>query len=163
MITEKMIEDLIYNAKQSDHIKMGLPEMHYLKRQVNLYGYGIADLVNFNYDIRENEEGEEEEYVNSIDVIELKKGKIDAAAIGQVIKYAKGLSVIYPDVKINMYVIGTSWDECDLIYSSSVFDNLHFKIMELTPKGVCFRDATVSLIDSEIPKEIFDWGIEGHK
>lgn len=163
MITEKMIEDLIYNAKESQQVKMGLPEMHYLERQVNLYGYGIADLVNFNYDIRENEEGEEVEYVNRIDVIELKKGKIDAAAIGQVIKYAKGLSVIYPKVDINMYVIGTGWADCDLIYSSSVFDNLHFKTMELTPKGVYFDTTTLGLVDNEIPEEIFDWGIEGHK
>ena len=52
-------------------------------RQVNMFGYGVADIVGF------STEKIRDERVLTVTIYELKKGKVDFNAVGQVCRYVK--------------------------------------------------------------------------
>ena len=89
-IAEKRLEDYIFSHLNGTKIIYGVePEITPVRngcvlRQLNLGDYGVADIVTIDV-----------ESVGAypiVTVYELKQGKIDAAALVQVLRYKKGLS-----------------------------------------------------------------------
>lgn len=92
---EKDLEDFIFNSNNNQLDKSGLyfnETSFNKKRQLNLGGYGIADLVVFEKHYYKDYERQEilGSYI-TINIIELKKDQIGIKAFMQALRYAKGI------------------------------------------------------------------------
>jgi len=90
MLTERDLEDMIYNSDPDELESAGLPRWDNLLRQVNLGSYGIADLIDFKVVSRDYS------YDVYVTIIELKKEKLSMDTIDQCLRYFKGLETFFP-------------------------------------------------------------------
>ena len=98
-ISEKELEDLIFNTDNENLIDRGLYIYGKKKRQVNIGNYGICDLISYHKT--------DDMIPNSplnINIIELKKGKIDFNALNQIIRYAQGIKDYLEIREFNNYI-----------------------------------------------------------
>lgn len=87
---EKDLEDIIYNAGNTNLNERGLPISGHMKRQVYIGNYGIADIITFERG-KYNKKTKKHES-STLTIYELKKGEINNAALLQGVRYAKGSS-----------------------------------------------------------------------
>ena len=107
---EKDLEDIIWESDKEKLDQRGLPIYGKLIRQLNIKGYGIADLVEWSI--------QKDPYSRTLNVTiyELKKDKIGISALMQSIYYARGiqryLEFRLKNLKftINIVLIGSSLD-----------------------------------------------------
>lgn len=147
-ISEKLIEDLIYNTIDKNEIHKfldnGLYELCGYKkffRQVDLGSYGRLDLVGFNYNVRKN--GNRYYHIIDIGVIEIKKGEINIDTFLQAVRYCKGLERIFKPHKVHInfsiILIGTSVCKSDFIYLPDIFPALGVYTANLSIDGLHFN------------------------
>ncbi|CAL67430.1 hypothetical protein [Christiangramia forsetii] len=124
---EKDLEQIIEESGNDDLIKRGLFIKGKLLRQKRIYKEGIADIISIH---------REHFYKNNqlisklvITVFELKKGKLDASAFWQAIRYANGIKKymrknFFYDYEIRISLIGNNIDDsCGLHYLPYLLDN----------------------------------------
>lgn len=143
---EKDLESIIYNAYQSEEtrealIDIGLEIQGNMLRQLDLVGYGKADLVMMYFEDPENE------YL-TVNVIEL-KDVIDSSALSQACRYITGLKRYFEEnkefEKINIaytitligksisgrddfvYLYNQCSELCDIYEYRYGFDGIYFK------------------------------------
>ena len=131
-------------------------------RQFNLREYGIADIVGAVYGICG-----EDIYI-SVDIIELKKDRIDFNTFEQALKYYRGIDLLIDktlsnidiDKKrrtvrkdMNIILIGTSIDtSSNFCFLSNIFPKVHLYTMSLDiEEGILFKyHEDYTIVDSNI-------------
>jgi hypothetical protein len=155
-ILEQEIEDLVWDAIESyDHeilAERGLPiniEFTY-KRQFDLGSYGRADIIGFRvHPSRTNINTGRKERIVEVDIIELKKDKVNASTLFQAIRYAKAIQHKIKHENINytflfsIHLVGKSIDvDNDFIYLPDVVNGITLYTYELSiTKGLVFKVA----------------------
>lgn len=141
-ISEQDLEDWIYNSyNENEEIvrDAGLPIYGKLLRQVELGNYGRLDLVSYT------------RYRQSIGirVYELKKGEVGTKAFLQAVRYAKAITRLIKikfkqDVylEIDIYLVGSSFEEGDFVYISDVIPNVHVYTFDFGFQGIKFKEVT---------------------
>lgn len=140
---EKELEDYIVELLEADEFEYidGKPF-----RQIAITGYGIIDILVVNA-----EHINPETTILHIYIIELKKGKIDLSALGQICRYRKGIINAInknPEVfgkykfDINGYLIGSEIElNGDFCYVPENIDWLSILIYELSlSEGLTFHE-----------------------
>jgi hypothetical protein len=159
-ISEKKLEEMIYNQLIGETDIEELPfggiayEYSAIHRQLDLGHFGIADIVAFSKYVFDQR--------YTIDVFELKKGKLNWDSLAQVIKYANGLRIYvgkYCAIKpyrINMYLIGGSvLSDNSFEFITKNFPNINIITYELSENGVSYTDNTQWWCkDLKIPKKL---------
>lgn len=144
-ISEKELEDMIFNAdnEQLGHRGLWLPKN--LRRQVRIGNYGIADIVGMERPYVENET----KIPAEICIVELKKDEINIDTFIQAVRYAKGIlryfeykKYLKPNIKIKL--IGSSIQEGNgFIYLPDLINEESFSVQLYTYKlffdGIYFR------------------------
>lgn len=127
---EKDLEDIIWESDRDMLMDRGLYLHHRKKRQLRIGNYGIADIVAF--------AGiPEDQYTRGIldvQIVELKKGVVDAKTVGQALRYAVGIKKYVTGfrrkfdlcLRTNIICIGDKIDDDDLFYLSEF--NHHFDV-----------------------------------
>jgi hypothetical protein len=87
---EKNLEDIIFETDNDLLMDRGLYIDGRKKRQVNIGGYGIADIVAIER-FTDCIDGERVEKFIKINVLELKKDNVDVGTFLQALKYCKGI------------------------------------------------------------------------
>ena len=109
---EKDLEDIIWESDNQKLSERGLPINGKLIRQLNISGYGVADLVEWQI-IKKPYVGR----VLEVTIYELKKDKIGIFALMQSISYARGIQrylwckLDNLEFIINIVLIGSSIDK----------------------------------------------------
>jgi hypothetical protein len=126
-VLEKDIEDMIFNAAKSEIgqrilVERGLIVTGKMYRQVNLKGYGIADLVTVTPfhlkggKVSSGREKGQNTYV-LISVYELKRGPVNYAALAQAARYKTAIEELitktHPNINaaVNIMLIGSEVDD----------------------------------------------------
>lgn len=135
---EKDLEEIIFTSDKNEILKRGLHLPKYLKRQLRIGNYGIADLVG--YESVFDEDSWTGKKMN-ISIYELKQDKISVSAFLQAIRYARGIKS-YIDKKydlklynstINIYLIGRSIDfSSDVCYLPDLISSSNFTVKLIT-------------------------------
>lgn len=147
-ISEKKLEDIIYSHLIGECENASLLEFfeeetnkdcHIVKRQLQIGGYGIADIVVFNIDPVGGG--------CSVTIMELKKGVIDTSAVVQAMRYKAGLKHFFEGIKkvyvldISVVLIGGGIHENDgTIYLPSSIEDLSIVTYDITGAGIEFKD-----------------------
>lgn len=179
-ILEKELEDLIFNGEKQHIYDRGLFSIgnySVFSRQLRIGGYGIADIVGFNYDIESHSENLR---ILNIGIFEIKKEKITIEAFKQAIRYAKGLEVFIQSnfnfsCNFEFNLIGTSIEISDeFIYMADFIENLNIYTISIDLyEGVKFKchrnyhlrdpnfinpdERLIKLIKEHIRREIKDY------
>lgn len=185
---EKDLEDVIWENTQS---KEGLQKLedrglsligkHFI-RQLNLGPYGIADIVGFTIGVYRTDFDQHSISVQ-VDVVELKKDKINNTCINQTLRYLDGIKqfvseylkkhsikekfqFVHLSYEAHLIGSGMSLDSCAFIYNNTPkcftaysysFDidkGLLFKSLEKNYRYIYSPLKTVKLSDSEIIKGV---------
>lgn len=171
-ILEQEIEQLVWDALENyDHdllAERGLPvesDFTY-KRQLDLGSYGRADIVGFNVSTsRTNPNTKKKDRFVNVQILELKKEKINAATFFQALRYAKGIQHKMRHENINyifyftFHLIGKSLDkESELLYITDFFQEVNFYTYELNlRKGLVFnRQFRFQLVQPSFKKDSTD-------
>jgi hypothetical protein len=163
IISEKELEDMIFNADRVELENRGLFLPKSTRRQVRIGNYGIADLVGY-------ERGcivKGYEYKPTIYIYELKKDEININTFIQSIRYAKGVrqyfrhkGYLYPH--INITLIGGAIDtDSDFLYLPDILDadeiSINLKTYYLSFDGIFFNSHdNYSLINEGFNKKQID-------
>jgi hypothetical protein len=145
IISEKELEDMIFNADKEELYKRGLYLPKTLRRQVRIGNYGIADIVGF-------ERGFFDfgcVYQPCIYIYELKKEEINIYTFLQAVRYAKGIISYfrhkrYSAPKIYITLIGGNIDMAsDFLYLPDLLDGdsiaLELYTYSLSFNGIYFK------------------------
>lgn len=131
-MSEKEIEDLIFNADTNFLSERGLYLPYFKKRQLKIGNYGIADIVGYEKAYFFNGVKHTE---NKIYIYELKKETINIDAFIQAVSYAKGIKRYMEKYKPNIdfgfkiILIGKDIDLSNsLVYLPDLFDNEEISI-----------------------------------
>lgn len=152
-ISEKELEDLIFNADPKDLDERGLSIVGDLRRQVRIGNYGIADIVAYERGKSYFDYNKSPYYQNpQITVIELKKDEINISAFMQAVRYAKGIKRYfkykkYTDFDLTIMLIGAEVNfHSDLIYLTDLIKteelNLEIYTYSLHFDGIFFKSHT---------------------
>lgn len=144
---EKDIEDYLYDLSRSNR---------YLEcddlclegkcfRQVNLDGYGVADLVFIGLDVLSN--------TLHFDIVELKKEKLNLAAVGQTVRYKRGMDRFLKvfiaripmfrrtDYVITCHLIGKKYSDDDACFVADELNNFYVYFYEINlTDGIKFTE-----------------------
>lgn len=107
---EKHLEDIIWESDKEELYERGFPIRGKLIRQLNIKGYGIADLVGWFIDRAPDGR------TLHVTIYELKKDKIGISAFLQSISYARGIQRYLESklnnlkFKIHIVLVGSSVD-----------------------------------------------------
>tara|TARA_R110000803_G_C11936685_1_gene316054 strand:+ start:204 stop:668 length:465 start_codon:yes stop_codon:yes gene_type:complete len=120
---EKDLEDIIFNAPNSELGNRGLPITGLKIRQIRLGNYGISDLITINKKIK-RKKGVIIGHCIDIIVYELKKDEVNKDTLSQLLRYMKGVHRYMKAFKSVEYtlqgvMIGKSTHD-DIIYLSDV-------------------------------------------
>lgn len=99
-ISEKELEDLIFNTDIENIQQRGLLVYGKKLRQVNIGNYGICDLIFYS----RLDDAIPNSPIN-INIVELKKGNIDFSTLNQIIRYAQGIKDYLKHREFSHYVI----------------------------------------------------------
>lgn len=128
-ISEKELEDLIFNTGVKDLDDRGLSIIGELRRQVRIGNYGIADMVAYERGRAYFDYNKSPYYQNpELTVIELKKDEININAFMQAIRYAKGIKRYfkykkYTDFDLTIKLIGSNINlDSDFIYLADLIN-----------------------------------------
>lgn len=147
---EKDLEDIIWESDKEKLDERGLPVYSKLIRQLNIKGYGVADLVGWS--IERYPYGR----ILNVTIYELKKDKIGISALMQSISYARGIQRYLKnrlknlEFTINIVLIGSSVDTSgafcyipDLIcndYSYGQLNTIQYYTYEYKIDGIYFKE-----------------------
>lgn len=135
---EKDLEEIIFNSDKKEILKRGLYLPKYLKRQLRIGNYGIADLVG--YELSFDDDSWNGKKMN-INIYELKQDKISVSAFFQAIRYARGVKSYIEkkhylklhNTAINIILIGRSIDlSSDICYLRELISSSAFSISLVT-------------------------------
>jgi hypothetical protein len=145
IISEKELEDMIFNADKKELDERGLWMPKHLRRQVRIGNYGIADIVGF-------ERGFVDfgcVYQPCVYIYELKKEEINIYTFLQAVRYAKGIISYfkhkrYTSPKIYIALIGGSIDMAsEFLYLPDLLDgdsiSLELYTFSLNFNGIYFK------------------------
>lgn len=148
---EKDLENIIWESDKEELSERGLPIYGKLIRQLNIKGYGVADLVE--WDIEKYPYGK----ILNITIYELKKDKIGISALLQSISYARGIQrYLNKRLKnlqftINIVLVGSSVDTkgsfCylpDLMcneYSYGMLNSIQYYTYDYKIDGIRFKES----------------------
>lgn len=129
-ISEKELEDLIFNADPKDLDDRGLSIVGELRRQVRIGNYGVADMVVYDRGRAYFDYNKSPYYQNpQLKIIELKKDEINISAFMQAIRYAKGIKRYfkykkYTDFDLTIMLIGSNIKlDSDFIYLADLINS----------------------------------------
>ncbi len=122
---EKNLEDIIFEAAQTKDGRIALRERGLefpiegkLYRQVNLGGYGIADLINVHIETSPIPGTKNTFRELNVEIIELKRGEIKQSALNQSCRYAKAVRILakmcsknIDNINVHITLIGSSVDD----------------------------------------------------
>jgi hypothetical protein len=158
-ILEKDLEDLIFEGLQDPDGCELLRDLGFYqadmiknyKRQYNLSGYGIVDILGAYFEIRKGNI-----YIY-VDIIELKKDKIDFKTFEQALRYHRAINLLIDNTlnnididyvkrnvfrEVNTIMIGTSIDlNSSFVYLPNLKHNVHLYTVSLDlGEGLRFRE-----------------------
>ena len=130
---EKDLEEIIFEASKQDFSELfnrGLYLGKFIKRQLKIGNYGIADLVSFEKEYKVAGNNKLVPYLE-ITVIELKKDKIGISAFLQAVGYVKGIERYFEKhhpkiiIKTNIILIGKTIDDSgNFCYIADILNNV---------------------------------------
>jgi hypothetical protein len=145
IISEKELEDMIFNADREELENRGLWMPKNLRRQVRIGNYGIADIVGFERGCM----AKGYQSNSTIYVYELKKDEIDISTFMQSIRYAKGITSYfrhkkYLNLNISIVLIGGTINMAsDFLYLPDILScediNLELYTYSLNFNGIFFK------------------------
>jgi hypothetical protein len=149
-ISEKELEDLIFNADPKDLDERGLSIVGNLRRQVRIGNYGVADMVAYDRGKAYFDYNKSPYYQKpQITVIELKKDEININTFMQAVRYAKGIKRYfeykkYTDFDLIIKLIGSNINlDNDFIYLIDLIssDELYLEVYtySLHLDGIFFK------------------------
>jgi len=135
---EKDLEEIIFKSDKKTILKRGLKLPRFLKRQLRIGKYGVADLVGF--DVVKDSQSLTG-FRNVFTIFELKQDKISVSAFFQALRYAKGVKSFLekkyqwncPEPIIKIVLIGSSIDlTSDVCYTTDILNSNLFMIDLIT-------------------------------
>lgn len=145
-ISEKELEDFIVGISDgqpgAEHDELFIEGRCF--RQVNLDGYGIADLIFIHFDAIDRD--------LSVEIVELKKGVIDMKAVGQVCRYRVGVERFISKIierhshfrrasyQVSCCLIGNGYAQDDTRYVVDCLDGVNTYIYGIDlARGISFK------------------------
>jgi hypothetical protein len=156
-VLEKDLEDMLFEHIDDFDvlISKGFEESCQRKyRQVNLGGYGIADIIGISEYPQPNNK------LIEINIYELKKEEISVGTFLQALRYAKALSLIFEksnpndNIEFNIILVGKILKtNSDFIYLTDFYENLHLYTYSFDfHKGIMFqKHSGYELTNGNIP------------
>jgi len=145
--TEEELEQYIFDSFGNE-FEWDYFDGDVLLRQLNISGYGAADLVKVS--ISHDFNGRENTPLICITIIELKKGVLKMDAVGQISRYRTGISRVLEKIserngkklfkyEVDGILVGSEYDSGDVCYAVDNMDWLNFYNFDISlSDGISF-------------------------
>lgn len=153
---EKDLEQIIYESDNRLICERGLPIEGYKIRQLRIGNYGIADLVTFSKETIIDVVGWNDQPVHSINIhisiYELKKGKLDISALGQLCRYRNGIKQyiksnelfkLADSINYSLYLVGSEVEtQSDFVFIEEMVNECEMYTYSYNIDGIKFNKET---------------------